>query len=396
VPATGSRREDFEEVDLRWAHGRDLEDRERLGATDGARRVAGTGSRREDCAQFSDSDVLAGRGDGALAERTATMVEIHASDLLACGGFLPERVAPRAAGAEKGEIAGSKIGAEPGTGARVGAESLDDAGAEGVTQEDRAVAGRELGIEQPADEQDGTPAAGFGDDLTTAHTGSGGRNVTNEANFYDDVRISQRHEIADVTVDSGHNSGLDNLRTKPKSGQEDVIGNPASEVFHCESASPSGTPLTPARGRWEIGDGGRAGDEAGGGFQPGGAGGRRRWWGDGIFSTAFGLHAVFNVLIGLISRIDSHARGGRQRWWAIVRLKRNLLKSRFCRSRICAVTDSALWQVVEFKFSAVLSDHEPSGGAERFSSQLTKKSNLDGSPLGAWASIAHLELFYVY
>jgi hypothetical protein len=67
--------------------------------------------------------------------------------------------------------------------------------------------------------------------LTTALEGTDGTNVTNEADFYDDVRISQTHESADVTVDSGDVSGLDSLRTKPllrRGGEGGEIGELSS------------------------------------------------------------------------------------------------------------------------------------------------------------------------
>ena len=72
------------------------------GGADGARSVPATGDGREECGGPLS-------GDAALAEQKATMVEIHAADVLACGGFLPERVARRACAAEKLEILSSEI-----------------------------------------------------------------------------------------------------------------------------------------------------------------------------------------------------------------------------------------------------------------------------------------------
>jgi hypothetical protein len=279
---------------------------------------------------------VSGAGGTAFEERKATVVEIHPSDILACAGFLPERVAPRGLAEEKVEIATALVypaatppsppltsGGENGAGGRGaegtgdgdlrsadgrgretraqleefemgrGAEALDDRGSDGVTREGLGVGARDRGSERGAGEYGGTAAgsgddfiaggdpdvrsavrvsrspgdcpltpalsrrerevdvlsadlvsrspgdrpltpalsrrerevevdpaaelAGAGpDDLTSAHEGTDGGDITNEANFCDDVRISQNHEIVDVTADSGDGSGLDNLRTKPK------------------------------------------------------------------------------------------------------------------------------------------------------------------------------------
>jgi hypothetical protein len=232
------------------------------------------------------SDALACRGDVAFAERKTTMVEIHASDVLACGGFLPERVAPRGLVAEKGEMPSSKSEPEKleilsskfetfgGTGAARGAETLDDgagsgddfivrggsdslsavvvSGSSGECPLTPALSRREresdavgaVVVSGSSGECPLTPAlsrreresgalgaedaTGVRGDLTTAHEGTDGTNVTNEADFYDDVRILQTHKIVDVTVDSGDVSGLDNLRTKPESGGE-VAGAPGCD-----------------------------------------------------------------------------------------------------------------------------------------------------------------------
>jgi hypothetical protein len=119
-----------------------------------------------DGGQVGASDALACRGDVAFAARKTTMVEIHASDVLACGGFLPERVAPRGLVAERAE----------------GVDLLSGTAGEA----------------EPA-------------------RGADGRNMTNEANADEDVKTIETEDIVEVMADSGVVSGLDNLRTKPKS-----------------------------------------------------------------------------------------------------------------------------------------------------------------------------------
>jgi hypothetical protein len=59
-------------------------------------------------------------------------------------------------------------------------------------------------------------SAGAGD-LTGAQGGFDGRNITNEANLNEDVKMIEIDYTVEVMADSGVGSGLDNLRTKPKS-----------------------------------------------------------------------------------------------------------------------------------------------------------------------------------
>ena len=177
-----------------------------------------SGDGPEDRGRVSGSDVLAGRGDAAFAERKARTVEVHAADILACGGFLPERVAPRAAVGEKLEILSPKSEMAGATGAAAGTETRDDAAADVVTPEEPVVGGRDCRGEQVAvGEHDTTQGTGSNDDLTSAHAGRDRQNGTNEANFYEDVKTAQKPESVDVTADSGDGSGLDNLRSKPNS-----------------------------------------------------------------------------------------------------------------------------------------------------------------------------------
>ena len=62
------------------------------------------------------------------------MVEIHPSDILACGGFLPERVVPRALDAAKLDVLVSKFETDEGTGAARDAEGLGDGGTDRRTR----------------------------------------------------------------------------------------------------------------------------------------------------------------------------------------------------------------------------------------------------------------------
>jgi hypothetical protein len=182
--------------------------------------------------------------------RKTTMVEIHASDVLACGGFLPERIVSREPGAGKLEISSSKSEMGGGTGAELGAAILDDAAANGMTWGEQRVDALDLVGEQLAAGHDEAPATGSGDDLTTAHEGTDGRNVTNEADFYDRVRIPQIQEIVGVVADFGDVSGLDNLRTKPilavELGEDEVVGDFTSANLPPESVTAAEAPLTPA------------------------------------------------------------------------------------------------------------------------------------------------------
>jgi hypothetical protein len=77
--------------------------------------------------------------------------------------------------------------------------------------------GREDGGDRPDLDLAGASAAGLGHGgFGTLGTGAEREKVTNEANLDDDVRIPQTREIVEVGADSGVDSGLDTLRTKPK------------------------------------------------------------------------------------------------------------------------------------------------------------------------------------
>ena len=108
---------------------------------------------------------LASQGDAAFAERTTTMVEIHTSDVLACVGFLPERVVPRALDAAKLDVLVSKFETDEGTGAAGDAEGLGDGGTDGRMREEPRGGGFEVAGEMPLDAAPGTASGG---DLTSA------------------------------------------------------------------------------------------------------------------------------------------------------------------------------------------------------------------------------------
>jgi hypothetical protein len=170
---------------------------------------------------------LASQGDAAFAERTTTMVEIHTSDVLACVGFLPERVVPRALDAAKLDVLVSNFETDGGTGAARDAEGLGDGGTDERMREEPRGGGFEVAGEMPLDAAPGTASGG---DLTSAQRGSNCRNSTNEADFCAGVSTSENQELVAVTADSGDVSGLDNLRTKPVArGRAEDGGRTAEE-----------------------------------------------------------------------------------------------------------------------------------------------------------------------
>ena len=193
----------------------------------------------------------AASGDAAPAERKAAMVEIHPSDVLACGGFLPERVqalnsqlsvargpwlgtgdsdggglsgpeAPPGDG-DGGGLSGSHSragdsaassgpGAPPGDSDRAG---LFDPETKPADCGGAALSGpaADCGGEAASREEE---EARSGGDLTSAHAGADSGNRTNEAKLDADVSTSELKETFEVMADSGVGAGLDNLRTKPE------------------------------------------------------------------------------------------------------------------------------------------------------------------------------------
>ena len=176
------------------------------------------------------------------------MIDVDASDVLACGGFLPERVAPRTLGGEKLEILNSKSEAgklealssksevEGGTGAARGAW-IQDVGGTG------ACGGGLVHVFGPRDPGDcldepmscnrladcaessegesisaGGPAAGADDDLTSADEETDPQNDTNEPKCDDDVLISETQEVDRLISEIDDYFGLDPGKTKPNSG----------------------------------------------------------------------------------------------------------------------------------------------------------------------------------
>jgi hypothetical protein len=179
---------------------------------------------------------VASQGDAAFAERKAPIIEIDAGDVLACGGILPERVAPRTSVGEKLEILSSKFEAEGGTGAAQGAwiPGGDGTGADGgglvnafgpsdsgdctdhtanctgLAGESQSGAGESIPVSRSA--------SGAGDDLTTVDDGAHPKNDTNEAKCDDDVSTLELQEIDRLVSEIDDYFGLDTQQTKPKSG----------------------------------------------------------------------------------------------------------------------------------------------------------------------------------
>ena len=136
-------------------------------------------------------------------------VVVEESDVLACGGYLPERYI--------GVAGGGDCEAEPAAAVEMEVPILETASSEsenaetcdtdlnegrvgGGTREERAEAGdrgRDEGV------------ARSGDDVRVAEKSP------NEANLCDDVCIAQREEIIDIPANSGGSSGLDSCQAKP-------------------------------------------------------------------------------------------------------------------------------------------------------------------------------------
>ncbi len=136
-------------------------------------------------------------------------VVVEESDVLACGGYLPEKYVG-AAGDGDGESApGAALEDEVPNSKTVGAESeeaercdieLNAGGASEVTQEQLAEA---------ADRGREEEVAAGGDESQI------GEKAPNEANFCDDACIAQHEDIIEVPTNSGGVSGLDDCQTKP-------------------------------------------------------------------------------------------------------------------------------------------------------------------------------------
>jgi hypothetical protein len=160
--------------------------------------------------------------DGRWAE------QVGDSDIVACRGFVPERCVEGALAASELEVADLKAEASGGPGSARDA-SVVDVGRTGGLMEGRTDGGDRLDVDLADEPGAGLCHDGFG----ALDTDAEGENVTNEANFYDDVRIPQMQEIVEVVADSGVDSGLDTLRTKPISaggGNDERIENMGSEM----------------------------------------------------------------------------------------------------------------------------------------------------------------------
>jgi hypothetical protein len=157
-------------------------------------------------------------------------VVVVESDVLACGGFLPEKYTGSVGGGDieaetavVGEDEGQKL--ETVTSEAEGAEttSVADVSAGGVgevTQEERADAGA-LGCDEGVGGDGGLTLVDRGHPLTAAEgdscptTGEECVKLPNEPNFGADVCIAQNEDIIENPANSGGSSGLDKLQTEP-------------------------------------------------------------------------------------------------------------------------------------------------------------------------------------
>ena len=161
----------------------------------------GEGPGEEDFARDQDAEcgsggpVADGGSDAAVEMGQAKgrgwdSVVVEESDILACGGYLPEKYI-EVSNPETGSLGREQAGP---------CETDVNAGGVGPgTDEERGV----VACSERAEEVDG----GGGDDCS---------NAPNEANFGDDVCIAQRQDIIEVPANSGGVSGLDGCQTKPE------------------------------------------------------------------------------------------------------------------------------------------------------------------------------------
>ncbi len=215
-------------------------------AEDGGRRTEGGGRGQEDFAQDrdakcgsggpvadggSDAAVEIGREAGAGGTRSVPAtpngsgrgwdsVVVEESDVLACGGYLPEKYI---GGAGEGEAAAD--GADEVSSTETGNSDSGQAGpyetdvnAGGVgpvMDEDRG----EVACGERSEGVDGGAGTGLildvGGHARSVAGGDDCANAPNEANSGDDVCIVQHQEIVEVPTNSGGVSGLDDCQTKP-------------------------------------------------------------------------------------------------------------------------------------------------------------------------------------
>jgi hypothetical protein len=135
--------------------------------------------------------------------------EIEASDVLACGGLVPERCRE-----------GLGLGVEIDNPTGVVGEAIEPIEPAGVASA-TASEGLADGADGDDDEPSGPAAGGHYDDgLIEAAEPADSQNVRNEAKFDENVKITQTEKSDDFIAKSGVDAGLDNFETKPNSGGE--------------------------------------------------------------------------------------------------------------------------------------------------------------------------------
>ncbi len=144
-----------------------------------------------------DGEPTGGRAREDEWERT--LEELDESDIRACGGFLPVGVA----GLAGGMVGETENGTALGSGARVEEGSDVDAGGDDLL---RGVVIADCGEAFPSRRP---PTSAFGGTSPTRGEGAGGESVTNEANFDENVSLSNDLTDIGVTTNSGVDSGLD-------------------------------------------------------------------------------------------------------------------------------------------------------------------------------------------
>jgi hypothetical protein len=154
-------------------------------------------------------DVGAGGSDEVRVGSGWRDPEIEASDVLACGGLVPE-------GCREGLGLGAEIDNPMGVVSEA-IEPIKPAGVASATLPDRLADGA-----GGDDDQRAGPAAGGPCDngLTEAAERADSQNVRNEAKFNENVKITQTEKSDDFIAKSGVDAGVDNFETKPNSGDE--------------------------------------------------------------------------------------------------------------------------------------------------------------------------------
>jgi hypothetical protein len=165
--------------------------------------------------------------------------EIEASDVLACGGLVPERC-------REGLGLGAEIDNPTGVVGEA-SEPMEPAGVANATPSDGLADGRE----RDDDELAGPAAGGDCDDgLTEAAERADGQIVRNEPKFDENVNITQTKKSDDFIAKSGVDAGLDNFETKPSSGGE--LSREAAAVLGRAISRPPAPPPGLKEGRHSL------------------------------------------------------------------------------------------------------------------------------------------------